>query len=157
MFPIPINVDSLELFEKYLRPHTWEGELWIDGGWGPKNLIQELIADDPISGFKLPFYIKPENDINFSLDSKESNCRYLVAFPGEQWRILYNFMNAVKQLGVKEQRYILNSYFSSELPREGSQIYQLQIIVREDSTTITIEKGKWIPSFDDSLLIAGWS
>lgn len=153
--PLPTNVDHEELYTKYIQPYTWEGELWLDGGWGPKNNVQDLVSDDPIIGFKIPFHVCPVNDINFE-SLKESNRRYSIAFPGEQWKILLNFINEIKNFGVEEQKYVLNSYFSTNLPTEGTQIYQLHIVAKQDSTTIVIEKGKWIPSFEDSLIVAGW-
>jgi hypothetical protein len=153
--PLPTEVNLEELYVKYIQPYVWEGELWLDGGWGPKNSIQDLISDDPIQGFKVPFLVSPVNHIDFDT-SKESNRRYTVAFPGEQWKLLVNFIEAVKGFGVEEQVYVLNSYFSTNLPEEGAQIYQLHIVARQDSTTIHIEKGKWVPSFDESLVVAGW-
>lgn len=154
--PIPTVIENSEMFEKYVSTNIWEGDLWIDGAWGPKHLIQELISDDPITGFKIPLLIQPINDMDFDTMS-ESNQRYHVCFPGETWKLLYNFINAVKIIGAKEQKYVLSSYFSTELPEEGKEIYQLVINVNSESTTINIEKGKWIPSFDDSLIIARWN
>jgi hypothetical protein len=162
--PIPTDVESEELYNKYIKQYTWEGELKIDGGWGPKNFIQDFTSDDPIKGFKVPFFVSPINDMEFlgletsdRMSSKESNRRYHVAFPGEQWKILYNFMHTVKNFeGVTEQVYTLNSYFSSKIPEEGALIYQLCINVTKDNTTISIEKGKWVPTFENSLLIARW-
>lgn len=153
--PLPTNINLEELYIKYIQPHVWEGELKLDGGWGPKNSIQELTSDDPLSGFKIPFCVSPTNDIDFEL-AKESNRRYKIVFTGEQWKVLVNFIEAVKSFGVEEQVYVLNSYFSTNIPEEGAEIYQLYITVRQDSTTIHIEKGKWIPSFDESLVVAGW-
>lgn len=141
-------------FEKFISPHVWEGELYIDGGWGPKNEILEITSDDPITGFKIPFYLSPSCHID-EITRKESDKKYLLSFPGEQWKLLVMFIEEVKKLGVTEQRYVLNSYFNSQLPEEGKEIYQIHIVVNE-TTTINIEKGKWIPSFDDSILVAGW-
>jgi hypothetical protein len=164
--PLPTNVENEEMFLKFIKPFTWEGELKIDGGWGPKNLVQDLVSDDPVTGFKVPFLINPINDMDFNglegkagtnFTSKESNRRYHVAFPGEQWKLLYNFINAVKNFDeVTEQVYILNSYFSTNLPEEGTLIYQLHITISKDNTTISIEKGKWVPTFEKSLLVARW-
>ncbi len=153
-YPIIESHPQEYFFEKFIKPNIWEGILYIDGGWGPRNEVLEITSDDPINGFKVPFYVYPTCDICEDT-RKETNKKYIVTFPGEQWKLLVNFMEIVKSLGVKEQRYVLNSYFSTKIPKEGEEIYQLHIVVNE-RTTITIEKGKWIPSFDDSSLIAGW-
>jgi hypothetical protein len=154
LYQIPINnIPTSQFFIEYVLPYQWEGHLWLDGGWGPKNEVQELISDDPLTGFKIPFLVAAKNTL---IESTECDKKYHIAFPGNSWPHLVNFIEAVKQFGVKEQKYILSSYFTSDLPEEGTNIYQLSITVTQDLTTINIEKGKWIPSFDDSLIIAGW-
>lgn len=143
------------LFEKYLKPYIWEGDIWIDGGWGPKDKILELCVGDPINGFELPFYLTPVNEIDDN--GKSTMERYNLTFPGEQHLILQHFIEAVKESGAEEQRYILYSYFLNKPPDAGESIYQLNIIATQEKTTFTIEKGNWIPSFDSSLLSARWS
>lgn len=149
-----LSLSNLDMLEKFVKPSVWEGVLWVDGGWGPKNEIQDLMAGDPVIGFILPFFVNPTNDIDDS--GKSVNQAYSITFPGEQYTILMHFIEAIKKLGVKEQRYILNSYFSTKIPDEGKEIYQLCITVTQEETTITIEKGNWIPSFENSIPIAGW-
>lgn len=158
LYQIPLcqNIENEDLFVKYISSQLWEGELWLNGGWGPKTEVQELTADDPITNFKIPFMVSPINDIDFLNGNKESNKRYHIAFTGENWRVLVNFIEEIKKLGVEEQKYVLNSYFTSKIPEEGKEIYQLCIIVKGDSTTIMIDKGKWIPSFENVITIAGW-
>ncbi len=153
--PLPQNLENEFLFQKYIKPYIWEGTLLIDNGWGPKDSVLDLTSDDPITGFKVPFYVAPQNTVDYTT-GRDQDRHYTVAFPGEQWQLLYNFINAVRELGVEEQKYVLNSYFSTQIPEEGAEIFQLCITATPNKTTISIEKGKWIPSFDDNLIIAGW-
>jgi hypothetical protein len=153
--PLP-NPELAYIFEKYIKPEIWEGELWLDNGWGDKNSIQELMENnDPITGFRVPFLVQPVNDIE-PYSNRELNKRYSITFPGEQYGLLLNFIEAVKEIGVKEQKFVLNSYFSTKIPPEGARIYQLIIEVKDGETTFSIEQGKWIPSFEDNQLIARW-
>lgn len=149
-----LPVKEQELFDTYIKSHTWEGFAWFDGGWSSKkNEIMELMLGDPVTGFKLPFLFVPNNTLNS--DSIEISRDYKVAFPGEQYKILLHLIKAVKELGVKKQKYLLKSYFSTSLPTEGISIYQLEIEV-EDKVSIRINKGNWVPNFDNTFPAAGW-
>lgn len=152
---LTIDQTQIDLCTKYIQPFLWEGEFWVDGGWGPKNQIQDLFLGDPITGFKLPFYATPINELDPDTN-RESNQRYHITFPGEQWKVLLYFIDALKEIGVNDMKLVVNSYFASVLPEEGEQIYQLCIQLKSEHTTLTIEKGKWIPNFEDSVSIAGW-
>lgn len=150
----PLSIQNQDFYEKYILPNVWEGYLWVNGGWGLKDEIAEITAHDPIQGFKLPFYIAPHCE--FTEDNRPRDCKFKLSFTGEGWKVLYNFIESLKQLGAQEQRYILCSYFASQVPEIGKKLYQLIITVR-DETTITIEEGTWIPSFEHSDTIAGWN
>lgn len=147
-------IENEFMYEKYIKPFVWEGFLWLDGGWGDKNFVQDLLSDDPITGFKVPFYVSPTNLIDPS--GHDYDRKYIITFTGENWKLLHNFIEAVKTSGVKNQTYILNSYFSTQVPDPGTNLYQLRVTVIGDTTTINIDRGTWIPSFEESLTIAGW-
>lgn len=160
------NIKNKFLLEKYLKPYIWEGWLWVNDGWGPKDKIQNMMLGDPVSGFKIPFLLQPYNELlekeivgpdgNQYYTTTETDHKYHVAFPGEQYQILIHIIDELIRLGVEEQKYVLNSYFSTQVPNEGSPIFQLHIEVKKNEINFRVEKGKWVPSFEDTLTVAGW-
>lgn len=162
-----LAIQNQELFEKYLKPFIWEGWSWYDGGWGEfKDKISRLLDGDPIKGFTLPFLLMPYNEVHekefetegiTALTTVEENRKWHIAFPGEQYKVLLHLIEMIKELGVKEQKYILNSYFTSQIPDEGKEIYQLEINVDSEGIIIMkIHKGKWVPCFEEAQVISGW-
>ena len=164
---LPLDVDNQEMFNKYLKPYIWEGWLWLDGGWSNyKDEVGKLMMGDPVSGFTLPFLLKPHNEIEqgyiqvgdqTTVTSIEKDRKWHEAFPGEQYKILLHLITAIRELGIEKQEYVLNSYFSTQVPDGGEPIFQLKITVTKNEIQFKVLRGKWLPSFDDVLPASGWA
>lgn len=136
----PLNVKQQALLDNYVKPFTWEGTVWLDGGWGPKNEVLYLLdcqEDETGTKLRLPMNLMPVHTLveqkligqsGEYVSVEEKEMRYELVIPGEQYRLLLKLIQVLKELGVKEQIYVLNSYFSSQIPEEGSPIYQLRIV-----------------------------
>ena len=154
----PIPISHKELVDKYIRPYIWDGYLWIDGGWGAKEFISSLDTNSDILKMTIPLSVEPHSDFieNEKGASFPVNQKYRVAFPGEQCEYLFNFIDMVANQGSSEQKYILNSYLDVNDVVEGDPIYQLVITVDEENILIDVERGTWVPSFDNSLVVSRW-
>jgi hypothetical protein len=150
------SINNLDYFESYIKPHMWEGTVRLDSGWSLfKDMILGLHSGDVLNGFKLPYILEPQADVEFDGDLIERfyNQRYLFSFPGEQFVVLPSLISKIKEFGVTEQEYNLVSYIKD--PEVGSEIWNLKIEVK-DNITYSLYRGEWVPSFEKNLIMARW-
>lgn len=156
-----------ELFTTYVAPHLWEGWLWCDDGWGPKNQILDNVARATVDGHIVPVYIHPDNTIRSGrvrLGAEDAECtvasneRYKVAFPGKFWKEVLLTIKKLRQVGVKQQRWTLTSWVETKPGEPEQAIYRMFIVAgpKSGDEEIRIIQGSWIPTFQNSRAVAGW-
>lgn len=152
---IPVNIENTDFWIKYIEPFMWEGKLIIDGGWGPKTEVLELTKGDEFSKLLVPLMVKPSADFND--ENRVCSEWYNVSFPGEAWKIFLNMINEIKSLTEGNQIYQLKSFLSTKIPSPGDEIFELVIEATKDDTTVIVNQGFWVPSFNDTLMRAKWN
>lgn len=153
-----------EFAKKYIRPWIWSGDLYVDGGWGPKNAIQEAICtEDPMSGSMLePFFCKPVadscprqtvSDGSRHQTSNKANLRYSATFPGEYFSVVLQKIKEVDRIAEEGQKWILHSHRDGE----DGPLYRLVIDKPKGGRTyFRVLRGKLIPSFESPIICAEW-
>ena len=146
-----------ELVSKYITPRIWDGWLWLDGGWGPRNDVNQTVAEKCLAGVNTPVYIHPYVELDRENGNRELNERYRISFPGKNWKDVIKMIQQLQTLGVKEQRWTLDSHLRTTKAIKGD-IYRLLIIAgtSPESIEVRVLEGDWIPSFRNTQSKAGW-
>lgn len=146
-----------EMTKKYILPRIWDGWLWLDGGWGPKNAVNQHVAEECLAGKNTPVYINPYVELDRYHGNRELNKKYRVSFPGKNWTAVIEMIKQLQKLGVTEQRWTLDSHLRTTKATRGD-IYRLLIIAGPipESIEVRILEGDWIPSFTNTASKAGW-
>ena len=160
-------MNKKDLFTTYVAPHLWDGWLWCDDGWGPKNSILQNVARATIDGQNVPIYIHPHNTVRsgrIEVMGESSECtvvgdeRYKIAFPGKNWKDLLVTIKKLRQVGVRKQQWTLTSWLDGKEGDPSQAIYRMLIIAgpKNGDEEIRIIQGSWKPSFDNARAVSGW-
>lgn len=162
-----------ELFEKYIEPYTWKGDLYFDeDGWGDKNAVMNKlckvdtvafgnIPEDVPSVFlaspmseNCPVYIPGEANASFRV----VNTRYEVIFYKLDYEEFMKKLNEIANLSEKQISIILKSYVKNESKHPHEEIFSLIIRKEKDKPfTFKMVKGRWVPCFDRCEAVAEWA
>lgn len=154
-----------EFFKTYVSPYNWDGYMWADGGWGPKNQILELADLNTIEKQRRPIFLGPYNDrrsgkVTIQGDTRDCSVdadeRWQVTFVGEHFPELTHLIDTIRRFGVKEQRWTLTSHLSSQHPTIDRPVYRLHIVATQERTEFRILQGTWKPSFENAHTVASW-
>jgi hypothetical protein len=173
-------MDTKYFLDKYISPHVWEGELYVNGGWGDRNKVESFASTFPFGIFSLnprhellnldaAFGLTRAKEINMQTDLqraqllnsenhsvKEINRHYNIAFPGSRHDIITIFLERLKSLKVESIVHLRN-YLNDLGPKKDQPLYQLYITVTKEGEIITrMSEGIWIPSFKQVKAVAGW-
>ncbi len=153
--------------KKYINPYIWKGYLWCDGGWGPKNEVQEfmdtLTIDDHIIIEPTSIMLDSFGNVigteigTLDIDgltqlSKETSLKscdekYEVSFPGERLDCLEKFVDFLKTR--TQAKFILE-------PLNCTDPIRLVVENNKEEVEFRIEKGVWVSRYDNPLPLAGW-
>jgi len=140
----------------YIKPYNWSGHLLLDGGWGDKNKVTDIIGKIPLSSsVRIDIHSKlVDEDGNelYTNDPKswayqgqyhESDQKYLIEFNGSDHNLFISFLEEVKSLGE----------IKCTLTSTGSK-FPLKLEI--NNQVAEIKKGIWVPDFTKSKPVAGW-
>jgi hypothetical protein len=166
------NSLPVHLIDTYIKPHIWNGFLWCEGGWGPKNEIQDLydsfdvtsyLIVEPISRFvdsngNDPLEDKGTLDLEGlkflnreAISLNEVDKKYVVSFLGTKKDYLERFVKEVAKF-TNDAKLILSNVIN---PSQGLPL-QLTITIKDGVVTYIIDQGAWKASFDSTNPVAGW-
>lgn len=145
-----------ELCRTFITEYIWDGFLKIDGGWGPKEKIQNKFQDPNLFHVAPKIYVSPtvvlEEQENKSVVERDR--KYRVSFPGENYT---DFLDSIKYIrSVSEsQEWELEGFkmTGSELT---AQPVKILVNITGKSQTIKIITGKMVPDYSNSIVSAAW-
>jgi hypothetical protein len=146
---------SKKLLTEYVTKYIWEGYLFVDGGWGDKNMVTNIFPKEDLlvtpDVFVQPVCEFTENNHSSMVDQ---NHKYKVVFPGYNYPLVIRYTSKLTEI-CEEQLWVLDS-FSRQNEETVFEPYRMEIFVGPSESYVKVYKGVYKPDFSEKTLQVGW-